>query len=207
MKTKIYLYIAILISFLFNIVFFFNSRGNNKNISYTNMPNEYLGEQLELSYSHLKLNGFSIEDMEGILWNGNKNRSSKLHSQLKNFSIILYFSELSCFTCIKDQLASLSKIKRIRKKINILLVTTHLRKDVQDELVISKSEFPIFELGENTFTCLDNVNKRFPTATIALFLKDSVIVSSYVSNSETNHFNPQFYESIYRFNTIYPEYQ
>lgn len=90
----------------------------------------------------------------------------------------------------------------MRKKLNILLVTNHLRKDVLRELAMSKLEFPIFELGENSLTGLSDINKRFPTATISLFLKDSVVVSSFVSNSETNYFNSQFYESIYRFNSV-----
>ena len=204
MKTKVYLYIALLISFLFNIGFFFHARGNDKSHPYANVSDEYLNEQLGQSYAYLKLNSLSLENIEGVLWQGNENEKIKLHDQLNDYGIILYFSELSCFTCIKDQLASLNKMNRMRKKLNILF-TNHLRKDVLRELAMSKLEFPIFELGENSLTGLSDINKRFPTATISLFLKDSVVVSSFVSNSETNYFNSQFYESIYRFNSMESE--
>lgn len=199
MKTKVYLYIAILISFLFNIGFFFHLKDNNKYIPYTNISDEYLEEQLDLSYSSLKLNGLSLENMKGVLWKDNKNENVELHTQLKSFSIVLYFSELSCSTCIKEHLSALKKIKRITKNVNTLLITNHLRNDVRNELIQSKLDFPIFELDEGSLTCLTDINKRFPTATIALFIKKSFIISSYVSNSETNHFNPQFYDSIYRY--------
>lgn len=205
MKTKVYLYIALLISFLFNIGFFFHARGNDKSHPYANVSDEYLNEQLGQSYAYLKLNSLSLGNIEGVLWKGNEDEKIKLHDQLNDYGIILYFSELSCFTCIKDQLASLNKMNRMRKKLNILLVTNHLRKDVLRELAMSKLEFPIFELGENSLTGLSDINKRFPTATISLFLKDSVVVSSFVSNSETNYFNSQFYESIYRFNSMESE--
>lgn len=199
MKTRVYLYIAILISFLFNIGFFFHLKDNNKQIPYTNISDEYLEEQLDLSYSYLKLNGSSLEKMKGILWKDNKNENVELQTQLKDFSIVLYFSELSCSTCIKEHLASLNKIKRMIKNINVILITNHLRNDVRNELIQSELDFPLFELDEGSLTCLTDINKRFPTATIALFIKESFIISSYVSNSGTNHFNPQFYDSIYRY--------
>lgn len=199
MKTRVYLYIAILISFLFNVGLFFYLMDNNKYISYANISDEYLWEQLELSYSSLKLNGLSLENTKGILWNDNKNENAELHTQLKDFSVVLYFSELSCSTCIKEHLSSLKKIKRMTKDIKILLITNHLRNDVRNELVQSKLNCPIFELGEDSLTTLSDINKRFPTATIALFTKNSFIISSYVSNLETNHFNIQFYNSIYRY--------
>lgn len=199
MKTRVYLYIAIIISFLFNIGFFFHLKENSKHIPYTNISDEYLGELLDLSYSSMKLNGFSLKNMKGTLWKDNKDKNIELHTQMKDFSIVLYFSELSCSTCIKEHLTSLKKTKKIIKNINILLVTNHLRKDVQNELIQSKLDFPIFELDEDSHTCLTDIKKRFPTATIALFVKDSLIISSYVSNSETNHFNTRFYNSIYRY--------
>lgn len=199
MKTRIYLYIAILISFLFNIGFFLNLKESKKYIAHTNISDEYLGELLDLSYSSMKLNGLSLENMKGSLWKDNKIENTEIQTQLKDFSIVLYFSELSCSTCIKDHLASLKKIKRTIKNINILLITNHLRQDVQNELIQSKLDFPIFEIGEDSITYLTKIKKRFPAATIALFIKDSFIISSYISNSETNHFNAQFYNSIYRY--------
>lgn len=101
MKTKVYLYIALLISFLFNIGFFFHARGSYKNHPYANVSDEYLNEQLGQSYAYLKLNGLSLGNIEGVLWKGNEDEKIKLHDQLNDYGIILYFSELSCFEYLK----------------------------------------------------------------------------------------------------------
>ena len=198
---RIYLYIAILISLVANIFFYSIMKKNDNKVVPQNTvaSDEYLNEELGKAYSYLKLNGQTFENITGTLgYKDNTIGSTELETLIRGDNVVFYFSDLSCSSCIMEHLNSLEKLKKIIE--GRMLIVSHLpRKDVQNELVRLKSEIPVFYMDEEYVSVLEELSGNHPTATTLMIMDDLFVVSSCVTDSQTKHFNPEFYDAIVRF--------
>ena len=123
---------------------------------------------------------------------------TELETLIRGDNVVFYFSDLSCSSCIMEHLNSLEKLKKIIE--GRMLIVSHLpRKDVQNELVRLKSEIPVFYMDEEYGSVLEELSGNHPTATTLMIMDDLFVVSSCVTDSQTKHFNPEFYDAIVRF--------
>ena len=198
---RIYLYIAILISLVANIFFYSIMKKNDNKVVPQNTvaSEEYLNEELGKAYSYLKLNGKKFENIKGTLGYQDKTIGrTELETLIRGDNVVFYFSDLSCSSCIMEHLNSLEKLKKIIE--GRMLIVSHLpRKDVQNELVRLKSEIPVFYMDEEYVSVLEELSGNHPTATTLMIMDDLFVVSSCVTDSQTKHFNPEFYDAIVRF--------
>ena len=198
---RIYLYIAILISLVANIFFYSIMKKNDNKVIPQNTvaSDEYLNEELGKAYSYLKLNGKKFENIKGTLGYQDKTIGrTELETLIRGDNVVFYFSDLSCSSCIMEHLNSLEKLKKIIE--GRMLIVSHLpRKDVQNELVRLKSEIPVFYMDEEYVSVLEELSGNHPTATTLMIMDDLFVVSSCVTDSQTKHFNPEFYDAIVRF--------
>ena len=198
---RIYLYIAILISLVANIFFYSIMKKNDNKVVPQNTvaSDEYLNEELGKAYSYLKLNGKKFENIKGTLGYQDKTIGrTELETLIRGDNVVFYFSDLSCSSCIMEHLNSLEKLKKIIE--GRMLIVSHLpRKDVQNELVRLKSEIPVFYMDEEYVSVLEELSGNHPTATTLMIMDDLFVVSSCVTDSQTKHFNPEFYDAIVRF--------
>ena len=198
---RIYLYIAILISVVANIFLNFAMKKNDNKVVSQNeiVSDEYLNDELGKAYSYLKLNGKKFENIKGMLGYQDKMIGrTELETLIRGHNVVFYFSDLSCSSCIMEHLNSLEKLKKIIE--GRMLIISHLpRKDVQNELVRLKSEIPVFYMDEEHISVLEELSGNHPTATTLMIMDDLFIVSSCVTDSQTKHFNPEFYDAIVRF--------
>ena len=198
---RIYLYIAILISLVANIFFYsIMKKNDNKVVPQNTVASyEYLNEELGKAYSYLKLNGKKFENIKGTLGYQDKTIGrTELETLIRGDNVVFYFSDLSCSSCIMEHLNSLEKLKKIIE--GRMLIVSHLpRKDVQNELVRLKSEIPVFYMDEEYVSVLEELSGNHPTATTLMIMDDLFVVSSCVTDSQTKHFNPEFYDAIVRF--------
>ena len=198
---RIYLYIAILISLVANIFFYSIMKKNDNKVVPLNTvaSDEYLNEELGKAYSYLKLNGKKFENIKGTLGYQDKTIGrTELETLIRGDNVVFYFSDLSCSSCIMEHLNSLEKLKKIIE--GRMLIVSHLpRKDVQNELVRLKSEIPVFYMDEEYVSVLEELSGNHPTATTLMIMDDLFVVSSCVTDSQTKHFNPEFYDAIVRF--------
>ena len=198
---RIYLYIAILISLMANIFFYSIMKKNDNKVVPQNTvaSDEYLNEELGKAYSYLKLNGKKFENIKGTLGYQDKTIGrTELETLIRGDNVVFYFSDLSCSSCIMEHLNSLEKLKKIIE--GRMLIVSHLpRKDVQNELVRLKSEIPVFYMDEEYVSVLEELSGNHPTATTLMIMDDLFVVSSCVTDSQTKHFNPEFYDAIVRF--------
>ena len=195
---RIYLYIAILISLVANIFFYSIMKKNDNKVVPQNTvaSDEYLNEELGKAYSYLKLNGKKFENIKGTLGYQDKTIGrTELETLIRGDNVVFYFSDLSCSSCIMEHLNSLEKLKKIIE--GRMLIVSHLpRKDVQNELVRLKSEIPVFYMDEEYVSVLEELSGNHPTATTLMIMDDLFVVSSCVTDSQTKHFNPEFYDAI-----------
>ncbi|WP_129697744.1 hypothetical protein [Parabacteroides goldsteinii] len=198
---RIYLYIAILISLVANIFFYSIMKKNDNKVVPQNTvaSDEYLNEELGKAYSYLKLNGKKFENIKGTLGYQDKTIGrTELETLIRGDNVVFYFSDLSCSSCIMEHLNSLEKLKKVIE--GRMLIVSHLpRKDVQNELVRLKSEIPVFYMDEEYVSVLEELSGNHPTATTLMIMDDLFVVSSCVTDSQTKHFNPEFYDAIVRF--------
>lgn len=198
---RMYLYIAILISLVANIFFYSIMKKNDNKVVPQNTvaSDEYLNEELGKAYSYLKLNGKKFENIKGTLGYQDKTIGrTELETLIRGDNVVFYFSDLSCSSCIMEHLNSLEKLKKIIE--GRMLIVSHLpRKDVQNELVRLKSEIPVFYMDEEYVSVLEELSGNHPTATTLMIMDDLFVVSSCVTDSQTKHFNPEFYDAIVRF--------
>ena len=198
---RIYLYIAILISLVANIFFYSIMKKNDNKVVPQNTvaSDEYLNEELGKAYSYLKLNGKKFENIKGTLGYQDKTIGrTELETLIRGDNVVFYFSDLSCSSCIMEHLNSLEKLKKIIE--GRMLIVSHVpRKDVQNELVRLKSEIPVFYMDEEYVSVLEELSGNHPTATTLMIMDDLFVVSSCVTDSQTKHFNPEFYDAIVRF--------
>ena len=198
---RIYLYIAILISLVANIFFYSIMKKNDNKVVPQNTvaSDEYLNEELGKAYSYLKLNGKKFENIKGTLGYQDKTIGrTELETLIRGDNVVFFFSDLSCSSCIMEHLNSLEKLKKIIE--GRMLIVSHLpRKDVQNELVRLKSEIPVFYMDEEYVSVLEELSGNHPTATTLMIMDDLFVVSSCVTDSQTKHFNPEFYDAIVRF--------
>ena len=198
---RIYLYIAILISLVANIFFYSIMKKNDNKVVPQNTvaSDEYLNEELGKAYSYLKLNGKKFENIKGTLGYQDKTIGrTELETLIRGDNVVFYFSDLSCSSCIMEHLNSLEKLKKIIE--GRMLIVSHLpRKDIQNELVRLKSEIPVFYMDEEYVSVLEELSGNHPTATTLMIMDDLFVVSSCVTDSQTKHFNPEFYDAIVRF--------
>lgn len=198
---RIYLYIAILISLMANIFFYSIMKKNDNKVVPQNTvaSDEYLNEELGKAYSYLKLNGKKFENIKGTLGYQDKTIGrTELETLIRGDNVVFYFSDLSCSSCIMEHLNSLEKLKKIIE--GRMLIVSHLpRKDVQNELVRLKSEIPVFYMDEEYVSVLEELSGNHPTATTLMIMDDLFVVGSCVTDSQTKHFNPEFYDAIVRF--------
>ena len=198
---RIYLYIAILISLVANIFFYSIMKKNDNKVVPQNTvaSDEYLNEELGKAYSYLKLNGKKFENIKGTLGYQDKTIGrTELETLIRGDNVVFYFSDLSCSSCIMEHLNSLEKLKKIIE--GRMLIVSHLpRKDVQNELVRLKSDIPVFYMDEEYVSVLEELSGNHPTATTLMIMDDLFVVSSCVTDSQTKHFNPEFYDAIVRF--------
>ena len=198
---RIYLYIAILISLVANIFFYSIMKKNDNKVVPQNavVSDEYLNDELGKAYSYLKLNGKKLENIKGTLGYQDKTIGrTELETLIRGDNVVFYFSDLSCSSCIMEHLNSLEKLKKIIE--GRMLIISHLpRKDVQNELVRLKSEIPVFYMDEEYVSVLEELSGNHPTATTLMIMDDLFVVSSCVTDSQTKHFNPEFYDAIVRF--------
>jgi len=198
---RIYLYIAILISVVANIFLNFAMKKNDNKVVSQNeiVSDEYLNEELGKAYSYLKLNGKKFENVTGTLGYQDKMIGRMgLETLIRGYNVVFYFLDLSCFSCIMEQLNSLEKLKKIIG--GRMLIISHLpRKDVQNELLRLKSEIPVFYMDDKYVSVLEEFSKNHPAAITWMITDDLFIVSSCVTDSHTKHFNSEFYDAIVRF--------
>ena len=112
---RIYLYIAIIISLVANIIFYSNLKKNeNKVVSQSEVvSDDYVSDELGKAYSYVKLNGKKLENVKGTLSYQDKTIGVvELESLIRGYNVVFYFSDLSCSTCIMEHINSLEKLKK-----------------------------------------------------------------------------------------------
>ena len=117
---------------------------------------------------------------------------------LRGYNVVFYFSDLSCSTCIMEHINSLEKLKKIIGG-SILIISHVPRKDVQNELLRLKSEMPVFYMDQKQVSVFEDLSNSYHTATSVMIMDDMHIVSSCVTDSNTKHFNSEYYDAIIRF--------
>lgn len=198
---RIYLYIAIIISLVANIIFYSNLKKNeNKVVSQSEVVSDgYVSDELGKAYSYVKLNGKKLENVKGTLSYQDKTIGIvELESLIRGYNVVFYFSDLSCSTCIMEHINSLEKLKKIIGG-SILIISHVPRKDVQNELLMLKSEIPVFYMDQKQVSVFEELSNSYHTATSVMIMDDMHIVSSCVTDSNTKHFNSEYYDAIIRF--------
>lgn len=198
---RIYLYIAVLISLVANIIFYSNMKKNeNKIVTQSEVvSDDYVSDELGKAYSYVKLNGKMIENVKGTLSYQDKTIGIvELKSLIRGYNVVFYFSDLSCSTCIMEHINSLEKLKKVIGG-SILIISHVPRKDVQSELLRLKSEIPVFYMDQKQVSVFEDLSNSYHTATSVMIVDDMHIVSSCVTDSNTKHFNSEYYDAIIRF--------
>lgn len=198
---RIYLYIAVLISLVANIIFYSNMKKNENKVATQSevVSDDYVSDELGKAYSYVKLNGKMIENVKGTLSYQDKTIGIvELKSLIRGYNVVFYFSDLSCSTCIMEHINSLEKLKKVIG--GSILIISHLpRKDVQSELLRLKSEIPVFYMDQKQVSVFEDLSNSYHTATSVMIVDDMHIVSSCVTDSNTKHFNSEYYDAIIRF--------
>lgn len=198
---RIYLYIAVLISLVANIIFYSNMKKNENKVATQSevVSDDYASDELGKAYSYVKLNGKMIENVKGTLSYQDKTIGIvELKSLLGSYNVVFYFSDLSCSTCIMEHINSLEKLKKVIGG-SILIISHVPRKDVQSELLRLKSEIPVFYMDQKQVSVFEDLSNSYHTATSVMIVDDMHIVSSCVTDSNTKHFNSEYYDAIIRF--------
>lgn len=198
---RIYLYIAVLISLVANIIFYSNMKKNENKVATQSevVSDDYVSDELGKAYSYVKLNGKMIENVKGTLSYQDKTIGIvELESLIRGYNVVFYFSDLSCSTCIMEHINSLEKLKKVIG--GSMLIISHVpRKDVQSELLRLKSEIPVFYMDQKQVSVFEDLSNSYHTATSVMIVDDMHIVSSCVTDSNTKHFNSEYYDAIIRF--------
>lgn len=198
---RIYLYIAVLISLVANIIFYSNMKKNENKVATQSevVSDDYVSDELGKAYSYVKLNGKMIENVKGTLSYQDKTIGIvELKSLIRGYNVVFYFSDLSCSTCIMEHINSLEKLKKVIG--GSMLIISHVpRKDVQSELLRLKSEIPVFYMDQKQVSVFEDLSNSYHTATSVMIVDDMHIVSSCVTDSNTKHFNSEYYDAIIRF--------
>lgn len=198
---RIYLYIAVLISLVANIIFYSNMKKNENKVATQSevVSDDYVSDELGKAYSYVKLNGKMIENVKGTLSYQDKTIGIvELKSLIRGYNVVFYFSDLSCSTCIMEHINSLEKLKKVIGG-SILIISHVPRKDVQSELLRLKSEIPVFYMDQKQVSVFEDLSNSYHTATSVMIVDDMHIVSSCVTDSNTKHFNSEYYDAIIRF--------
>lgn len=198
---RIYLYIAVLISLVANIIFYSNMKKNENKVATQSevISDDYVSDELGKAYSYVKLNGKMIENVKGTLSYQDKTIGIvELKSLIRGYNVVFYFSDLSCSTCIMEHINSLEKLKKVIGG-SILIISHVPRKDVQSELLRLKSEIPVFYMDQKQVSVFEDLSNSYHTATSVMIVDDMHIVSSCVTDSNTKHFNSEYYDAIIRF--------
>lgn len=198
---RIYLYIAVLISLVANIIFYSNMKKNENKVATQSevVSDDYVSDELGKAYSYVKLNGKMIENVKGTLSYQDKTIGIvELKSLIRGYNVVFYFSDLSCSTCIMEHINSLEKLKKVIGG-SILIISHVPRKDVQSELLRLKSEIPVFYMDQKQVSMFEDLSNSYHTATSVMIVDDMHIVSSCVTDSNTKHFNSEYYDAIIRF--------
>ena len=93
---RIYLYIAIIISLVANIIFYSNLKKNeNKVVSQSEVvSDDYVSDELGKAYSYVKLNGKKLENVKGTLSYQDKTIGVvELESLIRGYNVVFYFSK------------------------------------------------------------------------------------------------------------------
>lgn len=198
---RIYLYIAVLISLVANIIFYSYMKKNENKVATQSevVSDDYVSDELGKAYSYVKLNGKMIENVKGTLSYQDKTIGIvELKSLIRGYNVVFYFSDLSCSTCIMEHINSLEKLKKVIGG-SILIISHVPRKDVQSELLRLKSEIPVFYMDQKQVSVFEDLSNSYHTATSVMIVDDMHIVSSCVTDSNTKHFNSEYYDAIIRF--------
>lgn len=198
---RICLYIAVLISLVANIIFYSNMKKNENKVATQSevVSDDYVSDELGKAYSYVKLNGKMIENVKGTLSYQDKTIGIvELKSLIRGYNVVFYFSDLSCSTCIMEHINSLEKLKKVIGG-SILIISHVPRKDVQSELLRLKSEIPVFYMDQKQVSVFEDLSNSYHTATSVMIVDDMHIVSSCVTDSNTKHFNSEYYDAIIRF--------
>lgn len=212
MKQSYFLYSAIFLLILINLFCFYQlikqksevkplSQINNSIESFK-IEDEYMHDMLSNAYSYLQLNGLVIDTLNGVLYDKNKIINADTKSLLKDDNIVLFVSELSCATCVTEQIYYLTKFDKIYRRENrrnsIIIMTNHLREDVKEYISMINSDLPILDLNGSIvkLPVLTNDN----SALIALLhVNNGKIINSFVFDAESKCYSHYFYDMLCRY--------